>query len=98
MEYVGFRQSFKTLIENKGTSAEEKIYYLQQYVAGDAKEAIAGCFCGTNEEDYQHAWEMLEKRFGHPFKIQEAFRNRLDKWPKVGIRDSAALQRYADFW
>ena len=97
MEFVGFKRSFKTLIENKGISAEEKIYYLQQYVAGDAKDAIAGCFYGTNEGDYQHAWETLERRFGHPFKIQEAFREKLDKWPKIGTRDGAALQKYADF-
>ena len=97
MEFVGFRRSFKTLIENKGISAEEKIYYLQQYVTSEAKDAIAGCFYGTNEADYQHAWEILQNRFGHPFKIQEAFRDRLDKWPRVGPRDGPAMQRYSDF-
>jgi len=97
MEFVGFKRSFKTLIENKGISAEERIYYLQQYVSGDAKNAIAGCFYGTNESDYQHAWETLEKRFGHPFKIQEAFREKLEKWPKISSRDGVALQKYADF-
>ena len=97
MEFIGFKRSFKTLIENKGVSAEEKIYYLQQYVAGDARDAIAGCFYGTNESDYQHAWETLERRFGHPFKIQEAFREKLDKWPKIANRDGLALQKYADF-
>ena len=97
MEFVGFKRSFKTLIENKGISAEEKIYYLQQYVSGNAKDAIAGCFYGTNESDYKHAWDLLEKRFGHSFKIQEAFRDKLDKWPKIGPRDSVGLQKYADF-
>jgi len=97
IEYVSFKRSFKTLIENKGISAEEKIYYLQQYVVGDARESIAGCLYGTNEEDYQRAWQTLEKRFGHPFKVQESFRDKLDKWPKVGNKDSVALQRYADF-
>ena len=97
MEFVGFKRSFKTLIENKGISAEEKIYYLQQYVTGEARDAIAGCFYGTNEADYQHAWKILENRFGHPFKIQEAFRDRLDKWPRVGPKDGPAMQRYSDF-
>ncbi|PIK33816.1 hypothetical protein BSL78_29367 [Apostichopus japonicus] len=97
IEFVTFKRSFKTLIENKGTRAEEKIYYLQQYVTGEARESIAGCFYGSNESDYQRAWETLEKRYGHPFKVQEAFRDRLDKWPKVGLRDNVALQNYADF-
>ena len=97
LDFVTFRRSFKTLVESKNVSAEEKVYYLQQYVAGEAKEAISGCFYGSNEADYQHAWDILEKCFGHSFKIQEAFGERLDKWPKVGSRDSNALQKYADF-
>ncbi len=97
MDFVAFKKSFKTLIENKGISAEEKIYYLMQYVTGDAREAISGCLYGTEEADYQHAWNTLEKRFGHPFKIQEAYREKLEKWPKVGNKDGTALQRYADF-
>jgi len=97
MDFVSFKRSFQTLIENKGICAEEKFYYLQQYVAGDAKEAVAGCFYGTEESDYRHAWDILEKRFGHPFKIQEAFRDKLDKWPKIGYKDGTGLQRYADF-
>jgi Protein of unknown function (DUF1759) len=97
MEFVGFKKGFRTLIENKGITAEERIYYLQQYVAGDAKDAVTGCFYGTEESDYQQAWATLERRFGHPFKVQEAFRDKLDKWPRVGPKDSIALQRYADF-
>ena len=97
LEFVNFKTSFKALIENKGISAEERIYYLRQYVSGEAKESIAGCFYGTQEADYKRAWETLEKRYGHPFKIAEAYREKLDKWPKVNQRDAVALQRYADF-
>ena len=44
MEYISFKRSFKTLIEKKAISAEETIYYLQQYPQGDAKQAVARCF------------------------------------------------------
>ena len=96
IEFVNFKRSFKLLIENKGISPEEKIYYLQQYVVGEAREAIAGRLYGISEADYQCAWQTLETRFGHPFKIQEAFRERVDKWPKVGPKDGHAMQAYAD--
>ena len=66
--------SFKTLVENKAITAEEKMYHLEQYLQREAKEAVAGCFYGTEDLDYQRAWQTLEKRFGHPFHIQEAFR------------------------
>ena len=97
MEFTSFKRSFKTLVENKSVSAEEKIYYLQQYLVGEAKEAVAGCFYGTEEEDYVKAWTTLERRFGHSFKIQEAFRERLDNWPRINPKDNTGLQKYADF-
>ena len=96
MEYISFKRSFKTLIEEKAISAEEKIYYLQQYLQGDAKQAVAGCFYGTQESDYHQAWQTLEKRFGHSFRIQESFREKLEDWPKLNIKDCTGLQRYAD--
>ena len=96
MEYISFKRSFKTLIEKKAISAEEKIYYLQQYLQGDAKQAVARCFYGTQESDYHQAWQTLEKRFGHSFRIQESFRKKLEDWPKLNIKDCTGLQRYAD--
>ena len=96
MEYISFKRSFKTLTEKKAISAEEKIYYLQQYLQGDTKQAVAGCFYGTQESDYHQAWQTLEKRFGHSFRIQESFREKLEDWPKLNIKDCTGLQRYAD--
>ena len=97
IEYTSFKRSFKTLVENKAITAEERIYYLEQYLQGEAKEAVAGCFYGTEDLDYQRAWQTLEKRFGHPFRIQEAFREKLNNWPKLSDKDNAGLQRYTDF-
>ena len=97
LEYVHFRRSFKTLIENKAATAEEKIYYLQQYLTGEAKDAVSGCLYGTEEEDYHRAWQILERRFGNTFSIQETYRNRIENWPKLSMKDAAGIQQYADF-
>ena len=58
---------------------------------------MVGCFYGTEDSDYQRAWQTLERRFGHPFRIQEAFREKLNNWPKLNNKDNTGLQRYADF-
>ena len=97
LEYTTFKRSFKTLIESKNLTAEERIYYLQQYVSGEARDAIAGCFYGSKDEDYHKAWKTLETRYGHSFKIQESLRNKLDQWPTIKSKDGPALQKYADF-
>jgi hypothetical protein len=41
--YTSFRRSFKTLVESKGMTPDEMMYYLEQYLIGDACEAVAGC-------------------------------------------------------
>lgn len=56
-----------------------RIFCLRQYVSREAKDSIAGCVYGTKESDYKRAWETLDKRYGHQFKIGEAYRERLDK-------------------
>ena len=97
LEFPDFERSFKTLIENRGIPPEEKLYYLKQYVTGPAKEAVSGFFFGATEEAYNGAWKTLRERYGHPFKIQQAFRDRLNKWPRIGPKDAPALQKFADF-
>ena len=50
LEFLEFKQSFKLLIESKGIPAEEKLYYLKQYLSGRAKGAVEGFFLGSTEE------------------------------------------------
>ena len=95
--FIDFERSFQTLIENKGIQPTEKLYYLKQYVSGPARDAIEGFFFGTTEQAYQGAWKTLRDRFGQQFKVRQAFRDRLEKWPKIGAKDSTALQKFSDF-
>ena len=36
LQYMRWKTSFKTLIENKGLSSAEKMFYLQRYLGGPA--------------------------------------------------------------
>ncbi len=95
LDYIEFERSFKTLIESRGIPPGEKLYYLKQYVTGPAKEAIEGFFYGATLEAYEGAWKTLQERYGHPFKIQQAFRAKLSKWPKINTKDALSLQKFA---
>ncbi len=97
LEYMDFERSFKCLIESRNLPPTERLYYLKQYLTGPAKEAVEGCFYGSTEDAYDQAWTTLKSRYGHPFKVQQAFRQKLDRWPKINPRDATALQKFADF-
>ena len=97
LKYKDWRMSFETLIDRKNIPQKEKLYYLRHYLGGTAKTAVEGFFLLGTEAAYGSAWQLLEKRFGDPFIIGKAFRNKLHDWPKINSRDARELRDFADF-
>lgn len=56
-----------------------------------------GFFSRNLENAYVRAWKILQERFGNPFILQKAFRDRLTKWPKISPTNPIALHEFADF-
>ena len=55
--------TFQTLIENKGISPAERIYYLKKYLGSSAKEAVEGFFILTDTA-VEEAKQLLEESCG----------------------------------
>lgn len=56
-----------------------------------------GYFLLGTESSYAAAWEVLEERYGNPFTIAKAYRDKLQTWPKIGTKDSFDLREFVDF-
>ncbi len=97
LQFPFWKATFSVLIENRGIDAKEKIHYLRKYLAGDPKKAVDGLFFFNNEEAFSKAMEIIERRYGNPFFIAEAFRDKIDKWEKISTHDHKAVQNFADF-
>ena len=69
----------------------------QKYTGGAAREAVEGYFYLTTDDAYDESKKLLEKRYGDPFVVANAFRDKLDSWPRIPPRDGMALRNYADF-
>ena len=85
------------MIERRCTNAADKLFYLQKYIGGEARSVLEGTFFRKDDEAYDQAWETLQARYGHPFVIQRAFREKLNNWPNIGPRDSGKLRQFSDF-
>ncbi|XP_067931070.1 uncharacterized protein [Watersipora subatra] len=85
------------MIVDRGLSDRENLFYLQRYVSGEAAEAISGYFTLDSRSAYSDAQAVLDRRYGNSFVISEAFRTKLENWPKISARDGAALRRFSDF-
>ena len=97
LQYPPWRAAFAFLIERQNIATSEKLLYLQRYLGGQAKEAVAGFFLLRDSEAYEKAMNVLEKRFGNSYVVSQAFRTKLDEWAAVKSRDCIGLRRLADF-
>ena len=95
MEYPKWESAFDALIEKETINPSHKLYYLGEYTSGTAAKMISGLLGLRTEDAYQRARKMLTERFGNPFKIYEAYREKLKSWPIC--TSSAQLQEYSDF-
>lgn len=88
LKFLEWSASFKVLIERRCTNPADRLFYLQKYVSGEARCVLEGSFFRKDDEAYDQAWDALNSRYGHPFVIQRAFREKLNNWPKISSKDS----------
>ena len=96
LNYPSWKASFDTLINTKGVMGSERIHYLRKYLGGETKSVVEGTFYLKSEEAYERAVALLEKRYGNSFVVAEAFRDKLQAFPKIPSRDNKALRRFSD--
>ncbi|XP_060760079.1 uncharacterized protein LOC132870455 [Neoarius graeffei] len=77
LKFNHWKLSFQTLIERKNIPDEEKIFFLEKYVGGTAKKALEGYFLLKSKDSNSSAWNLLDEKYGQPFAIAKAFRDKL---------------------
>ncbi|XP_056597979.1 uncharacterized protein LOC130433119 [Triplophysa dalaica] len=97
LTFLEWSSSFKALIERRCTNPVDRLFYLKKYISGEAKCVLEGSFFRKDDKAYEQAWELLNSRYGHPFVIQRAFREKLNNWPKISSRESVKLRQFSDF-
>ena len=97
LHYPSWKKAFDTLISTRAIPDEERLHYLKKYLGGDAKSCVEGYFLLVTPNAYEDACKLLDSRFGDSYMLAKAFRDKLEKWPKVAPRDSPALRKFVDF-
>lgn len=93
LKYPGWKVAFQALIEQRQIPVTERIHYLKKCIGGPVKDVIENYFLVTTSDSFEEAKSLLDQRYGDPFIISSAFRNKLDKWPKIASRDGPGLQK-----
>lgn len=97
IDFVEWKASFMALIDRKNISTADKLHYLKRYVGGSAQKCLEGTFYRSDDAAYSDAWNKLNQRYGQPFIIQKAFREKLSNWPKIQAKDAEGLRNFSDF-
>lgn len=97
MRFTEWKAAFTSLIDQRAITPAEKLYYLKRYDGGPARQVLDGTFFRADDEAYQDAWNKLNRRFGQPFTIQRAFREKLTNWPRIQPKDAEGLRNFSDF-
>ena len=97
LDYAVWKSEFNSFIDEHSVNAAEKIHSLKKYTSGRARECIEGYLCVFSDASYKEARRMLDSRFGDRFVVTFAFREKLEKWPKIADKDHQALQKFSDF-
>ncbi|KAI7814389.1 hypothetical protein IRJ41_014552 [Triplophysa rosa] len=83
IQYIEWKASFVSLIDKK--------------MGGAARKTLDGTFYRSDDEAYKDAWNKLDKKYGQPFIIQRAFRQKLANWLKIQQKDAVGLREFSDF-
>lgn len=97
LNYRSFIRAFEQAIEQKTDSEQDKLYYLQQFTAGEPQQLVRSCEHMPAHKGFKKAKELLQKHYGDELVIGSAYIDKALKWPPIKAEDGKALQTYALF-
>ena len=83
LEYFTFTRSFESQVEAKVSANDVRLQYLEQYLHGEPKDPIKGCLHLDRHSGYLEAKRLLNEKYGDPYKISNAYPNKINEWPCI---------------
>ena len=96
MKYKTFIMAFDVRIQSRVASNADRLYYLDQHLTSEPKDLIGGCLHIEPDEGYTEARKLLQKEYGDPYKVSNAFMQNAS-WPVIKYDDGPALKRFSFF-
>ena len=97
MEYRTFISAFESLVEARTFSSTDRLYYLEQFRAGDVKELVRSWHHLPPDEGNDQALWLLKKKFGDEYRVASAYETKALDWPNIKPEDGVALNRFSIF-
>ena len=97
LDFKYFMSTFEEVVENKIKDLKGRLTRLIKYTRGEAKDLVKHCIHRDGDACYSYAKELLEKRYGDPYRILAAYRKELSAWKQIKYGDSSAYRKFYSF-
>ncbi|XP_033992103.1 uncharacterized protein LOC117487588 [Trematomus bernacchii] len=97
LNYQIFVRAFQHGIEEKTTSNQDRLYYLEQYTSGSCRELVRSCLHMDANSGFAEAKRLLKVHFGDELKIANAYMGKALNWNTIKAEDGKSLHCYALF-
>ena len=95
LNYHVFMRAFEHVIEDKTSSSQDRLYFLEQYTSGQPRSLVRSCLHMDARHGYVEAKRLLEEHFGDEIKITNAYMEKALNWTAVRADDGKGLHAYA---
>ena len=65
LNFMPFMRAFEHGIEDKTSSHQDRLYYLEQYTSGQPKDLVRSCLHMEARRGYAEAKKLLKEHFGN---------------------------------
>ncbi|KAJ8332985.1 hypothetical protein SKAU_G00418810 [Synaphobranchus kaupii] len=97
LQYKSFIRAIEHSIEQKTDNDQDKLYFLEQFTAGEPQELVRSCAHMSPSRGYNEAKRLLQKHYGDELRIASAYIDKALRWPQIKSEDGKALSAYAMF-
>jgi len=97
LQCTSFIRTFEHCVEEKTSTYQDCLYFLEQYTRGQPRELVRSCLHMTPQQGYQRAKGLLKEHFGNEHKIATTYIHKVFAWPVVKAEDVQALNEFALF-
>lgn len=95
LSYQSFIHAFKYLIKDKTSSSQDRLYFFEQFTAGQIRDLVHSCLHREPRRGYTEAQQLLKKHFGNEMKIANAYVEKALDWTAIKVDDGKSLHAYA---
>ncbi|KAJ8391888.1 hypothetical protein AAFF_G00083590 [Aldrovandia affinis] len=95
LTYQSFMRAFEYLVEDKTSSSQDRLYFLEQYTSDQPRDLVRSCLNMDARQGYAEAKRLLKKHFGNEVMVTNAYLEKALSWTAIKADDGKALQAYA---